>query len=238
MSVMTVNIEEIQTKLYNKLKPSGWGDKLKTFILSDDFVKIIQKLESEALDGKRFVPQMKYVFSAFEKCPYDKLRVVIIGQDPYPYLNVPDGMAFSCSLKGRPEASLRYMMEEIDRTVYDGEGRSMDPDLTRWADQGILLLNSALTTTISKPGVHQILWRPFMAFLLDILGWYNPGLIYVFMGKVAQQWAEGIPDNCHKLYTSHPASAAHMNADKWDSKDVFNEVNKLLMKMNGEKIIW
>ncbi len=235
---MSVNIEEIKLKIYEKLKPSGWGDRLKSFILSNDFDKILQKLESEAIEGKRFVPQLKHLFTAFEKCPYDNLRVVIIGQDPYPYLGVPDGMAFSCSHRGKPEASLRYMFDEIERTVYGGEGYVREPDLTRWADQGVLLLNSALTTTINKPGVHQILWRPFMAFLFDMLGWYNPGLVYVFMGKVAQQWAEGIPDNCYKLSTTHPASAAHMSMERWDGKDVFNEINKILLKNNGEKITW
>jgi uracil-DNA glycosylase len=237
---MSVNIEEIKQKLYEKLKPSGWGDKLKSFILSSDFDKILQKLENEANEGKRFVPQLKYMFSAFEKCPYDKVKVVIVGQDPYPYVNVPDGMAFSCSLRGKPEASLRYIFQAIKETVYkdDPDSYMEDPDLTRWAEQGILLLNSALTTTASKPGVHQIMWRPFMAFLFDILGWYNPGIIYVFMGKVAAQWAEGIPDNCHKLFVTHPASAAHNMAERWDSKDVFNEVNKILAKTNGESIIW
>jgi uracil-DNA glycosylase len=236
---MSVNIEEIKEKLYTKLKPSGWGDKLKTFILSEDFDKVLKKLESEANEGRRFVPQMKYVFGAFEKCPYDKLRVVIVGQDPYPYLNVPDGMAFSCSLRGKPEASLRYMFKEINKTVYPGvEDYNPDPDLTRWAEQGVLLLNSALTTTVGNPGVHQIMWRPFMSFLFDILSWYNPGIIYVFMGKVAAQWGEVIPDNCYKIFTTHPASAAHASAESWDSKDAFNEVNRILEKTNGEKIIW
>ncbi len=237
---MSVNIQEIKEKLYERLKPSGWGDKLKSFILSDDFDKILLKLESEAMEGKRFVPQVKYMFSAFEKCPYDKLKVVMMGQDPYPYLGVPDGMAFSCSLRGKPEASLRYMFKEIEHTVYSEQDKVMDtnPDLTRWSQQGVLLLNSALTTTVSKPGVHQIMWRPFMSFLFDILSWYNPGMIYVFLGKTAGQWAEGMPDNCYKLFASHPASAAHTNAERWDSKDVFNEVNRILMKNNGEKIIW
>ena len=237
---MSVNIQEIQQKLHDKLKPSGWADKLKTFILSEDFEKILNKLESDANEGKRFVPQVKYMFSAFEKCPYDKLKVVMMGQDPYPYLGVPDGMAFSCSLKGKPEASLRYMFKEIEHTVYSlgEEMYSHDPDLTRWADQGILLLNSALTTTVGKPGMHQIMWRPFMSFLFDILAWNNPGIIYVFLGKTAGQWADSMPDNCYKLFASHPASAAHVNADRWDSKDVFNEVNRILYKTNGEKIIW
>ena len=237
---MSVNIQEIKEKLYDKLKPSGWGDKLKSFLLSEDFDKILLKLESEAVEGKRFVPQVKYMFSAFEKCPYDKLKVVMMGQDPYPYLGVPDGMAFSCSLRGKPEASLRYMFKEIEHTVYSEDGRVMDtnPDLTRWSQQGVLLLNSALTTTVGKPGVHQIMWRPFMSFLFDILSWYNPGLIYVFLGKTAGQWADSIPDNCYKLFASHPASAAHTNAERWDSKNVFNEVNGILLKNNNEKITW
>jgi hypothetical protein len=58
------------------------------------------------------------------------------------------------------------------------------------------------------------------------------------MGKVAAQWADGIPDNCHKLFVTHPASAAHAAVERWDSKDVFNEVNRILVKINGEKITW
>jgi len=78
---MYVNIEEIKLKLYERIKPSGWADKLKTFILSEDFDKIIQFLEKEVLDDKHFTPKVKYLLNAFEQCPYNKLKVVIIGQD-------------------------------------------------------------------------------------------------------------------------------------------------------------
>ena len=236
---MDVNITEIQEKLHERLKPSKWDNVLKTFVLSSDFHKIIEGLMKDVDDGKRFVPQIKYLFSAFENCSYESLKVVIIGQDPYPYVNVPDGMAFSCGLKKKPEASLRFMFDEIKRTVYPGKkDMEFDPDLTRWANQGVLLLNSALTVPIGKPGYHQILWRPFNAFLFDILGWHNPELIYVFMGKVAQQWADSIPDNNYKLMASHPASAAHNNQDRWDSGDVFNKVNELLVKLKKKPIVW
>jgi uracil DNA glycosylase len=82
MSILsTVNLEEVKTKLYEKLKPSGWGDKLKTFILSDDFDKILQYLLNESKSGKHFTPVLKQVFRAFEECPYNELKVVMIGQD-------------------------------------------------------------------------------------------------------------------------------------------------------------
>lgn len=82
MSILeTINIEEVKKKLYENLKPSGWGDKLKSFILSNDFDKIINTLLAEAKQGKRFTPVLKQVFRAFEECPLNELKVVIIGQD-------------------------------------------------------------------------------------------------------------------------------------------------------------
>jgi len=76
-----VNLQDVQQKLYERLKPSGWADKLKMFLLSDDFSRILKRLYDEATAGKRFTPQLKQVFRAFEECPYKDLKVVIIGQD-------------------------------------------------------------------------------------------------------------------------------------------------------------
>lgn len=241
----TINLEETKQKLYERLRSSGWGDKLKTFIISQDFDKILHRLLKEAQDGQRFTPVLKQVFRAFEECPYKDLKVVIIGQDPYPYgpapggtLPVADGIAFSCSNDGKVQSSLRYIFKEIEDTVYPEGGYVWDPDLKRWANQGMLILNTAFTTTIGKVGQHYTLWQPFMAFLLDTLMYSNPGLVYVFMGKKAQEWADSVPENNYKLFTTHPAFAAHKDAEKWDSGDVFNKVSKILMDNNKEKIIW
>lgn len=144
-----INIESLQGKLYEKLKPSGWGDKLKTFIGSDDFISIIKVLVKEVEEGKRFTPTLKQVFRAFEECPYDNLKVVMIGQDPYNQPFAADGIAFSCSNLDKAEASLRFIHKEIDRTVYKG-GYVGPNDLKVWSNQGILLLNTALTTNIAK----------------------------------------------------------------------------------------
>jgi uracil DNA glycosylase len=88
---------------------------------------------------------------------------------PYPYVNVPDGIAFSCSLKGTPEASLSFMFKEINDTVYNDPTRVHNADLARWSNQGILMLNVALTTTFNKVGEHYELWKPFINFLLDMI---------------------------------------------------------------------
>jgi uracil-DNA glycosylase len=240
-----VNLQDVRQKLYERLKPSGWGDKLKGFLLSNDFDSILQTLYKEAKDNKRFTPVVKQLFRAFEECPYNDLKVICIGQDPYPYpppgnelLPIADGIAFSSSNDGKVPASLRYMFKEIEDTVYPNEGYIWDPDLARWSKQGILMLNIALTTTINKVGQHYLLWQPFLAYLFDILNFTNPGLIYVFMGRKAQEWSKSIPDNNWKLTCSHPASAAHQNLEKWDSGDIFNQISALVENNFKQKIIW
>lgn len=233
----TVDLEEIKLKLYEKLKPSGWGDKLKTFIMSEDFDAILKQLLKEAQEGKRFTPVVKQLFRVFEECPYNDLKVVMMGQDPYPHINVADGIAFSCSNTGKIEASLKFMYKELEDTVYK-DGFTWDPDLKRWSNQGILMLNCALTTSIGKVGSHYKLWQPFLAFVFDVLMYNNPGLVYVFLGKKAQEWAESIPDNNFKVFASHPASAAHGNLERWDSGDMFNKVSGLVKSNFNYDIVW
>lgn len=234
----TVDLEKIKHGLYEKLKPSGWADKLKTFMLSAEMDNILNQLVKEVDSGQRFTPVMKQVFRAFELCPYGELKVVMLGQDPYPYPNVCDGLAFSCGNTGHIQPSLRYIFKELDDTKANPEGHSSDPDLARWARQGILLINTALTTTVNQVGQHYILWRPFLGFLFDVLSAYNPGLVYVFLGKKAQEWARSIPENNHKIFAVHPAAAAHTRAERWDSGDLFNKINMIMDKTYGQKITW
>ena len=76
-----INLEEIKLKLVERLRPSGWAHMLRGFIQSSDFDKILDTLHKLREDGKRFTPPLKQVFRAFEECPMDKLKVIMIGQD-------------------------------------------------------------------------------------------------------------------------------------------------------------
>jgi uracil-DNA glycosylase len=233
-----LDIEDIKEKIHAKLKPSGWDRVLRGFIFSKEFETIIQTLAKQSKDGKRFTPTMRNWFRAFEECPYDQLKVVIVGQDPYPGLDQADGIAFS--LKDAPviQPSLDYMLKEINKTVYNGVNASRDKDLTRWANQGVLLINIALTTTIGKVGQHYLVWRPFIAYLFDWLTWHNNGLVYIYMGKKAEEWADAVNDNNYKFFTSHPASASYNNLEEWDSKNVFVETKEILKKNYNFEIEW
>jgi uracil-DNA glycosylase len=231
------DVEEIKQKMFEKLEPSGWGKVLKPFIFSFDFENIMNTLWLESSTDNRFTPPLKFIFNAFEKCPIDNLKVVMLGQDPYPKLGVADGIAFSCSNTLELQPSLSYIFDEINKTVYNGYPECTDPNLSRWSNQGILMLNTALTTRVGKIGQHYDIWKPFIAYILDYLNCNHNGLIYVYMGNQAKSWSDYTNENNYKFFVRHPASAAYNNST-WDSQNVFNEVSKLVKDNTNTIIQW
>lgn len=235
----TVDLTEIKLKLIEKLKASGWATKLKSFIYSSDFDKILEILYNEREAGKRFTPPLKQVFRAFEECPLSDLKVVIIGQDPYPYLGVADGIAFSCGNTGKLQPSLQQIFNAIDETVYPAHAKDHDPDLTRWANQGVLMLNKALTCQIDKVGSHYDIWHDFIMYVIDMISLTNSGLIFVLLGQKAQELESSISSSHYILKASHPASASYTKT-QWDCNNLFNEANRIIEQNNGPqyKINW
>ncbi len=146
-------------------------------------------------------------------------------------------------MKAQP--SLDYVLKSIYKTTYldklPDEGITIpdnSPDLTRWANQGVLLINTALSTEVGKSGSHQKQWLPFISYLLDILNSDTSGLIFVFLGKKAQELEDLIGSNHHKLFASHPASAAYNNQAEWNCNNIWNEINTILDGSNRDRIIW
>lgn len=235
------DISTIQDKMATKLSKSTWNEMFKYFIRSSEYAEILKSLIQDVEGGHRFTPKVNDSFNAFIKCPLDQLKVVIIGQDPYPQLGVADGLAFSCSNTHIAQPSLRYMLNAINETVDVPDGYTTNADnydLSRWAEQGVLLLNTALTTRLNKPGSHRDLWKPFMVTVLDFIFWNKPGIIYILLGKEAESWESIIGDSNYILKASHPASAAYAKAQTWDSNNVFITTNKILGDMELPEIIW
>ena len=234
-----LNIEEIKEKFYQKLIPSGWGRVLKSFIFSGEFSKIIAQLVKNSNSGDRFTPIFKDLFRAFEECPYSELCVVIVAQEPHHEINVADGLAFSSKKLPYTPLPLSLLLQEVNRTVYDNRKESTDGDLSRWSKQGILLLNLSLTTTIGKANAgHYDIWKPFISYVFDWLNKYNNGLVYVFMGRKAQEWESFISDNNTKFLISHPITGVYTKDKSWDSERVFLNVSEAVKNIYNKKLIW
>ena len=235
MKKLDIDINNIREKLIEKLEDSGWEPALSPFINGLSFDIILNKLVTLVEDDRRFTPKFKEILNAFKECPYDDLKVIIIGQDPYPQLGVADGIAFSCSKKKKPEASLRYILKETENDPRDIYPPALC-DLRRWSNQGVLLLNTAFTVEVNKIGSHIDLWKPFVEYIFDLLNRHKKDIPIIMMGRKAEEWERYLSN--HKLYkVSHPASAAYRGGE-WDSQDVFNKVNNHLEKQGKDRIVW
>ena len=224
------NIIYIISKIKEKVSSSDWAPILNPWLDSTDHYNVVKALKSANESGVRFTPRYGDAYNAFLHCPVDQLKVVMIGQDPYPQPDVADGIAFSCSRKGKPEASLRYIFKALDTP-------DADPDLRRWADQGVLLLNTAMTVEVNNVGSHYDMWKPFMSSLLTEISNLRPDIIVVGLGKKAQEWLSYFPFGT-KLEVSHPASAAYRKGGTWDHQNVFNRINEYLTWQGKDLIKW
>ena len=214
----------------------AWSGILNT----ENAAKYIQKLNALSSNGMIICPQIKNVFKAFHLCDYNNLRVVILGQDPYPQKGVATGLAFANSCD-TPEKSYSPSLDILRESVIDFTVPhriiNFDPSLEKWEEQGVLLLNSALSCEMGKPGSHALMWRPFISSFLSNLSTRNTGLVYVLMGSQAQSFEACIVrKNNHIIKCRHPAYYARTKTRM--PSDIWKRINEILVGMNGYGIQW
>ena len=211
-----------------------------------DWMKVLDRNETMKIMGwlrginqSTLCPNIKDVFKAFKLCPYNKCRVIFVGQDPYPQRGVAQGVLFGNS-SDTPENKLSSSLQIIKESVINFEIPhnliTFDPTLESWAKQGILMINSALTTEVGKIGVHMMKWRPFMIAFLKQMSMINPGIIYVLFGSQAQILEPYISKNNYVLKIEHPAYFARTN--KKMPYYIWKDINKILYDLYGERIEW
>ena len=213
-----------------------------------DWMKVIDRAElsnvmakvGQEYKRKPLCPIQSDVFKAFELCSLKDLKVVMLGQDPYPQKGVATGILFgnnkeisnenlSPSLKVIKEAAINF---EVPHNCI-----IFDQTLESWARQGILMLNSALTVEMNKVGSHTMLWRPFIAKLLKSLSEYNTAIIYVLFGRQAQSFKPYINDKLnHVIEIEHPAYFAR-NGTKM-SHQLFIDISNKVKEIYGVPIKW
>lgn len=225
-----------EAEKYRPYFEEGWFKHIWPFLLSDDYKRIKGQLKAEIEAGIKITPNVSDMFNAFKLCAYNDLKVIMVGQDPYPEEGVAHGLAFS-SAKPKLPKSLGIIYRGIEEDVYKGLNLNMvkNPNLTFLAKQGVLLLNTSLTTHVGKTGAHMELWRPFMKFIGDVLSDYNPGLIINLWGQHAKKFEENlVPYHHWYLYAEHPIAASYRGG-LWDHRDCFTRTNNILLKHNGKE---
>ncbi|GAB2799187.1 uracil-DNA glycosylase [Dyella kyungheensis] len=187
-----------------KLEPS-WKDRIGEYLARPDMRALSDFLRSEKQAGKVIYPPGPEIFAAFDHTPFDAVRVVILGQDPYHGPNQAHGLCFSVRPGVATPPSLQNIFKEIQR---DLALRAPDHGcLTPWADRGVLLLNATLTVQQGMAGAHQGKgWEGFTDAAIDALNREREGLVFMLWGSYAQKKGQLIDGRRHCVLRSvHPS---------------------------------
>ena len=217
-----------------------WWPRIEKFFDAGGFDKIYERLKSDSKRGVLTAPLSSNVFRCFSETPIDEVKVVMCGLSPYHtfYNNLPiaDGILMSCSITKKLQPSLLKFYEELERTMNNGEECSRNPDLRYLCKEGVLMLNSSLTTSYMKAGNHCEMWEPFMKYLFEEVLNTN-GIPMIFLGKESAKLKRYVFPFTWIFELTHPAYASYQNID-WFSDDVFNKINKILHDNNKNSIQW
>lgn len=223
------------SELPNVRIEEGWKGALKDFFLSERFEHLRQFVRKEYAENTCYPPKSE-IFNAFDHCPFDEVKVVIIGQDPYHGPGQANGLCFSVAPGVRKPPSLKNIFKEIKNDL--GKDEPEDGDLTRWADQGVLLINATLTVRQSSPGSHQKQgWEEFTDDVIKVLNEKKENLVFLLWGAFAQKKAAMINSDKHLILSSaHPSP---FSADRgFFGNKHFSRTNEYLEKLGKSQINW
>ena len=199
------------------------------------FAQLTEFVRNEYSSGTVY-PPAKLIFNAFDHCPFDKVKVVIIGQDPYHGVGQANGLCFSVNKGIAMPPSLVNIFKEIAADT--GKPIPTDGDLTRWSDQGVLLLNATLTVRAGNAGSHQRRgWEEFTDAAIRILAEKRENLVFILWGSYAQRKGAFIDRNKHLVLTSPHPSPLSAYAGFFGNHH-FTLTNDFLVKNGKEPIDW
>jgi len=211
-------------------------------VLRDEFdkeymVKLRQFLVEEKNAGYVVYPKNTDIFNAFKKTPLSQLKVVILGQDPYHGANQAHGLSFSVQKGINPPPSLKNIFKELQQDI-PGFQIPAHGDLTKWAEQGVMLLNATLTVRAGQPGSHQKKgWEIFTDTVIRKISEQKDGIIFLLWGKFAQAKTELIDTHKHHiLKAAHPSPYSADNG--FFGCRHFSKTNAILIKEGKEAIDW
>lgn len=214
----------------------SWKEVLKEEFKKEYFLHITTFIKTEKAAGKIIYPPGALMFNAFEKTPFDKVKIVLLGQDPYHNPGQAQGLSFSVPKGITKPPSLINIFKELQTDL--GIHPAIDGDLTKWAEQGILLLNASLTVRKNEPASHsKIGWIEFTDAVIRKISQEKKGIVFLLWGKFAQDKQSLIDETKHHvLKAAHPSP---FSADKgFFGCKHFSKTNDFLMQQGLEPIDW
>jgi len=210
-------------------------------ILKDEFDKtyfqhVVAFLKAEKASGKIIYPPGSLIFSSFKQTPFSNVKVVIIGQDPYHNPRQAHGLSFSVPDGIAKPPSLLNIFKELKNDL--GIPIPENGNLTKWASQGVLLLNASLTVRQNEPGSHaQIGWLQFTDQVIKKISDGKEGIVFLLWGKFAQEKQSLIDETKHfVLKAAHPSPLSANNG--FFGCKHFSKTNELLMKQHKIPVDW
>lgn len=216
---------------------ASWKEALKSEFSKPYFLEIVTHIKTEKMSGKTIYPPGPLMFNAFNQTPFSKVSVVILGQDPYHNPGQAHGLSFSVPNGIKPPPSLVNIYKEIKSDI----GVPMPVEygnLTRWAEQGVLLLNAILTVRANEPASHQkIGWMNFTDAVIQKISDEKSGVVFLLWGKFAQDKQILIDETKHLLLkAAHPSP---FSADKgFFGCRHFSKTNDYLVQQGKQPIDW
>jgi len=212
-----------------------WKIQLEKEFEKDYFLKLTQYIHSE-YEHHTIFPEGKLIFNAFDHCPFEQVRVVILGQDPYHEPGQAHGLCFSVQEGTALPPSLQNIYKEI-RTD-EGFEPLKSGNLERWANQGVLLLNATLTVRAHMAGSHQKKgWETFTDAVIHTLAEKRTGLVFILWGAYAQKKCDFIDETKHLVLKSVHPSPLSAHRGFFGNKH-FSKANEYLMSQGLIPIDW
>jgi uracil-DNA glycosylase len=216
---------------------ASWKIALREYLDSDTF-RTTSQLAREAYLQERVFPPPSQVFAAFDLCPFDDVRVVILGQDPYHNPGQAMGLSFSVPNDVPVPPSLANIYKEIDSDLGEPSQCAHAGDLTAWAKQGVLLLNSVLTVRAHEAASHRDLgWQSFTDEVITQLSNKRTHIVFMLWGSYAQSKRTLIDESKHLVLTAPHPSPLSAYRGFFGCKH-FSQCNVYLQKHNYETINW
>lgn len=215
---------------------ASWKQHLSKEFDSDYFKKLIEFVKNEYTTHQCY-PTGNEIFAAFDHTPFDEVKVVIIGQDPYHGLRQANGLCFSVRDGITHPPSLKNIFREIKEDI--NVETPISGNLERWASQGVLLLNATLTVRAHQAGSHQQKgWEKFTDAVISKLSQENEGIIFLLWGGYAKKKGAKIDTNKHHVLISGHPSPLSANRGYWFDNKHFSKTNTILNSNGKEPINW